>query len=150
MIKTALIDTNILVYAYDTNSPTKQPKAVAILNELQKSATGFLSVKTLSEFFVVIRRIPNGLTTDEAIQEMLKLQATWPVLELTAAIAIEVARGVQTYQFSYWDAQLWATAKTHQINAVFTEDMRQGGIFDGVEIINPLDPAFNLTGWLNT
>ncbi len=150
MVKTALIDTNILIYAYDRNDPVRHTKAKEVLAGLLQHSAGYLSVKTIAEFFAATLRLKSILPLSQAITEMEKYANLYPVLELTAAIAIEAARGVQTYQFSYWDAQLWATAKTHQINAVFTEDMRQGGIFDGVAIINPLDPAFNLTGWLNT
>jgi predicted nucleic acid-binding protein len=148
MPSNALIDTNILIYAYDVQDRTRQAKAIEVLRNLQAAHAGFLSVKCLSEFFVVVRRIPNPLSTDEALREMQRLRAVWPVLDLTADIAVEAARAVQTYQFSYWDAQMWATAKAHNLSAVFSEDMRVGSVIERVAIINPLSPEFDLSNWL--
>lgn len=108
-----------------------------------------MSVKTLSEFFVVVRRIPQPLTNDQALLELQKHVAIWPILDLTPTIVIEAARGVKDYGFSYWDAQMWATAKTYSLTALFTEDMNTGSTIEGVEIINPLDKSFDLISWLS-
>lgn len=149
MAQNAILDTNILIYAYDTASPDKQRRAIETLRQLEASSAGYLSVKTLSEFFVVAtRRLAMPLTIEQAIAEMLKFTAGWPVLDLTAAIAIEAARGVRDHGLSYWDAQMWATAKAHGLRAVFSEIMATGSVLDGVAIRNPLDPAFDLPAWL--
>lgn len=143
----ALIDTNILVYAYDRREPVKQSRAVEVLEVLRYSESGYLSVKTLSEFFVVVTRIPDPLSVDEAINQLEQF-CYWPVLDLTPEIVIEAARGVRDHSFSYWDAPMWATAKIHRLDAVFSEDMSTGSVIDGVALINPLDPAFDLAAWL--
>jgi predicted nucleic acid-binding protein len=140
----ALVDTNILVYCYETNDPVRQTSALQVLSGLKAGSAGYLSVKTLSEFFVVVRRIPNPLTTEQALKELQNHSAVWPVLDLTSAIVIEAGRGVRDYGFSYWDAQIWATAKIHNLDAVFTEDMNVGSVIEGVAIINPLVETFDL------
>jgi len=149
MPPTALIDTNILVYAYERQDIQRQTKALQVLSRLKAASAGYLSVKTLSEFFVVVRRIPDPLTTTEALNELQKHIAVWPVLDLTPAIVFEAARGVKDYGFSYFDAQIWATAKTHRLAAVFTEYMNAGSVIEGVAIINPLVETFDLEAWLS-
>ena len=148
MPRTALIDTNILVYTYETQDVFRQTKALAVLSALHAARAGYLSVKGLSEFFVVVRRISNPLTTEQALAELEKHVAIWPILDLTPTIVVEAARGVKNYGFSYWDAQMWATAKIHQVNALFTEDMNAGSVIEGVAIINPLKSDFDLSTWL--
>lgn len=68
----------------------------------------------------------------------------WEVVEVTGAIVLEAIRGVKEYQLSFWDAQIWATAKLNQISVVYSEDFNVGAIIEGVRFINPLDsPNFN-------
>ena len=59
---------------------------------------------------------------------------------MTGAIVLEAIRGVKEYQLSFWDAQIWATAKLNQIPVVYSEDFNVGAIIEGVRFINPLDP----------
>lgn len=148
MTKSALVDTNILIYAYDRNAEHRHKKAVFVLDTLYKASAGYLSVKTISEFFAASRRLSSILPLDKAVEEMEKYIRLWPVLDLTPQIAIEAARGVLKYQFSYWDAQIWATAKIYGLTAVFSENMHTGGRFDEVSIINPLADNFDLQSWL--
>lgn len=43
---------------------------------------------------------------------------------------------------------MWATAKIHGLDALFTEDMNAGSVIEGVAIINPLLDSFDLEAWL--
>ncbi len=150
MPNTALIDTNILIYTYEVHDKVRQTTALSVLTNLHTSGRGYMSVKTLSEFFVVVRRIPHPLTNEQALVELQKHSAIWPIFDLTPSIVVEAARGVKDHGFSYWDAQMWATAKIHNLTAIFTEDMNVGSKIEGVEIINPLDTTFDLNLWLKT
>ena len=139
----ALIDTNILIYSYDTQDAKRQQRALQLLSQLHRASAGYLSVKTLSEFFVAMQRIYRPISVELLLGEMQKLSTAWPVLDLTSAIALEAARGVRDYQFGYWDAQMWATAKTHKLDALFTEDMNPGSVAEGVALVNPLTDSFD-------
>lgn len=152
MAPTALIDTNILVYAYDRRDLAKQQRARQVLVRLKETSVGYLSVKTLSEFFVIVgykRGFPDRLTPDEALGEIQRYVVSWPVLDLTPEIVVEAARGVRDHGLSYWDAQMWATAKLHNLDALFSEDLSDGSVIEGVTIMNPLLPSFDLEAWLN-
>ena len=52
MADRVLIDTNILLYAYDRAEPVKQPKALAVLDRLVTWRIGVLTPQVLAEFFV--------------------------------------------------------------------------------------------------
>ena len=51
-----LIDTNILVYAYDTSEGTKHDIAKEILKKIWQDGGGVVCVQNLMEFFVVITK----------------------------------------------------------------------------------------------
>ena len=49
---------------------------------------------------------------------------------------------------SYWDAQIWATAKLAGLVAVLSEDFNSGATIEGVTFANPFAPEFDLRDWL--
>ncbi|MGI6154021.1 MAG: hypothetical protein ACOYJB_09370 [Christensenellaceae bacterium] len=68
MTKKALIDTNVLVYAYDNSEPAKQKTALGLLDRLVISNKGLISTQILSDFFVVVTlKIPDPLTLEPQI-----------------------------------------------------------------------------------
>ena len=141
----ALLDSNVLVYAFDAASRGKQVRAARLLEEIEPIGRGTLSTQVLGEFFrVVTEKIAHPLTPTHARLELERLTASWPVLPITAAVVIEAARGVRDHRMSYWDAQLWATARLNQVEIVLSEDFRDGGILDGVRFVNPFTASFDL------
>lgn len=134
----ALIDTNILVYAYDAAEPEKQQTALSLLEELVASDRGLISTQILSEFFVVAtRKIANPLTASQAEKRVVNFCQIWPVLPLSEMIVLEAVRGVRIHSFSYWDAQVWATARLNQVQSIISEDFSHDQVVEGVRFFNP-------------
>lgn len=146
----ALVDTNVLVYAYDRAEPEKQRRALEVLDLLAISGAGAISTQVLSEFFVAVtRKIAAPLSVPDAYDRVKNYLQSWTVLDLTGLIVLEAARGVRDYQFSFWDAQIWATARLNQIPVVFSEDFNVGQVTEGVRFVNPFAEEFQLESWLN-
>ena len=72
----------------------------------------------------------------------------WPVYDLTSMIVFEAGRGVRDHQFSYYDAQIWATARLNQVPIIFSEDFGVGSTIEGVRFINPFSPDFVIETWI--
>jgi predicted nucleic acid-binding protein len=51
-----LIDTNVLVYAYDRTDHARRFRAQVVLQQLAATGSGALSGQVLGEFFVVVTR----------------------------------------------------------------------------------------------
>ena len=51
-----LIDTNLLIYLFDHNQPDRQSRAINVLDQLELTGLGRLSVQNLAEFFSVSSR----------------------------------------------------------------------------------------------
>ena len=138
MRNACLVDTNILVYAYDNSVPEKQPVAENLLDNLVLDDRGVLTVLVLAEFYVVVtRRITQPLSVEEAEVAVLELAEAFQVCDLTTAIVLEAARGVRQYGMSYWDAQIWASAKLNQVAVVLTEDQPSARVIEGVRFVDP-------------
>jgi predicted nucleic acid-binding protein len=143
-----LIDTNVLVYAYDRSEPQKQRRALEVLDGLAHTGDGRLSAQVLSEFFVnVTRKIPAPLTIAQAGQRIEHYVRLWPVFAVSDALVLEAVRGVRAYQFSFWDAQIWAAARLNHISVVLTEDFNPGAVIEGVQFVDPFAHDFKLQDW---
>ena len=140
-----LVDTNVLVYAYDPRDRKKQERAQAILARLVPRDLAVISVQCLTEFFRAVRwRLPEPLSPDDALSQVVRLARACRVLDLTSWIVLEACRASNTYQVSIWDALIWASAKVNQIPDVLTEDWKHERVLEGVRFLNPFDPAFDL------
>lgn len=143
-----LVDTNLLVYAHDPSDPIKQAEAIDVLAHLHSIGIGRLSTQTLGEFFAATTRGKAPLlSAAKASTQVQNLASSWIIYEITSMIVIEAVRGVRTHKFSYWDSQLWATARLNQVPVIFTEDFNIGATIDGVRFVNPYAADFEIAEW---
>jgi predicted nucleic acid-binding protein len=144
-----LIDTNLLISLHDFQTPEKQIQAQQVLDYLELGKFGRLSVQNLAEFFnVSTHKLRPSLTPSQALQQINLFVSMWPVFDLNPLIVMEAGRGVRDHQLSYYDAQIWATARLNQVPVVFREDLQGRQILEGVQFINPFSPEFILAEWL--
>ena len=135
---TYLIDTNVLVYAFDAGERERSAKARAWLDALLQRGNGALSVQALSEFAnVAMRRMRPAWSAGDASATVLDLSRAFDVVPVTPLVVAEALRGVAQHGMSFFDAQMWAAARLHQIPYLLTEDMAGGATVDGVTVIDP-------------
>ena len=136
MANRAFLDTNVLVYMYDRGAPAKRATARQLVRRGIESGTLVISVQVLGEFFsTVTKRIPNPLSTKEAVQEINRI-AVLPVLGIDAAL---VRRGIYThkrYGIAHWDALIVATAERAGCTQIFSEDLNPGQSYNGIVVEN--------------
>lgn len=143
-----LVDTNVLVYAYDRSEPVKQRQSLDLLNALANDP-GYLTTQVLAEFLVIVtRKIASRLSIADAARRVSNYVATWTILPVTSAIVVEACRGVQVCGLSYWDAQLWACARAEGLKVILSEDFADGTAIEGVSFANPFRAGFKIEDWL--
>jgi len=141
----ALIDANLLVYAYDRAVPRKQRRALAVLHHLVRSGEGWLTAQVLDEFFVgVTRNIDPSLTLAQARQRLEHYVQIWPMGPLTSRVVFEAIRGVREYTLSFSDAQIWAAVRLHDVEMILSEDFNPGAVIEGVRFVDPFAEDFEL------
>ncbi len=137
-----LVDTNLLIYPLDARDPRKQQQAANVLLKLVQEGRAALPVQALSEFAsVALRRLEPPLSPQQVGLEIERLMLAFPVLPLTAPVVLEALRGVTQHRLSYYDAQVWATARLYQVPLVLSEDFPTGAVLEGVRFLNPLEDA---------
>lgn len=101
-MRPTLLDTNLLIYLFDQNWPEKQAQAQQVLDQMELTGAGRLSVQNLAEFFsVATRKLSPPLTPAEALTQVTLFARLWPVLDLTQLIVLEAGRGVRDHQLPY-------------------------------------------------
>jgi len=141
-----LVDTNILVYAYDQSEETKRQRAIDVLETIGFEESGVFSTQILGEFFVAVtRKIPTPLSLGDASSAVMRYLDSWPVIDITGPIVVEALRGVGQHHMHYYDSLIWAAAKLNQIQEILTEDGQHGRVTEGVRYLNPFHSDFNLS-----
>ena len=129
------IDTNVLVYLFDADSPGKQARSRELLEEVADSAV--LSTQVLAEFYVAVtRKLGKPLPASEAWAAVESL-CEFEVRPVHAALVKSAIRRSQDSHLSYWDALIVETAMEADASALLTEDMQHGQQFDHLRVINP-------------
>ena len=129
------LDTNILVYSVDNNSPSKQNKARDVLRKVRAQSSGVLSTQVLQEFYVVVTRKLS--VAPVAAREMLRLLTNYEVITVSVPLIDQAIESSITNQFSFWDALIVASAQDAGCDEVWTEDLQHGQTIGRVQIINP-------------
>lgn len=130
------VDTNVLIYAHDTDASAKHQIARTILRDLWSERTGVLSVQVLQEFYVnVTRKIPSPLSKDLA-RLVVNSYAIWCMettpAEVTSAFLIE-----DESRISFWDALIVSSAAKSGATRILSEDLSAGQHIAGILIENP-------------
>jgi predicted nucleic acid-binding protein len=131
------MDTNIVVYAYDTTDPVKQAKAQKLLANAVRLGDGAVSVQVFGEFFhtLVIRR--KLMRVEEASAAIFALENGLEVAGITPQLVKDAIAIHERYQLRYWDSLIVATARRLGCKEIASEDMSDGQDYGGVVVANP-------------
>ena len=131
------VDTNVLVYAHDVSAGEKYERALKLIEALWENENGCLSVKVAQEFYTTITaKVKKPLGSEDAA-EILGALSAWKTHapEMRDVLrAIEIQR---RYQISFWDAMIIASAAKLNCDILWSEDLNDEQVYDGVKVKNP-------------
>lgn len=131
------IDTNILVYAFDSSEQEKQAIAQNLINA--EGATGeiVLSTQVLQEFFVIVtRKLKTPLSIDDA-SKTVQLFSAYPLIQISPKLILKAIERHRDESFSFWDALIVEAALESNCKVLLSEDMQDGRRIGKLEIRNP-------------
>lgn len=133
------IDTNILVYLYDNESPAQQSRSRELLEADTEHYV--LSPQVLSEFYVAVtRKLARPLAADQALDAVNALCA-FRIRQLHSGLVRAAIRRSLASRLSYWDALVVETAIEAGAAILLTEDLQHGQTFDELLVVNPYATA---------
>lgn len=132
------LDTNVLVYSFDGESPAKQKKAQELIEEALVRHLGIISWQVVQEFLnVALHRwstpMPPALAESYLTTTLIPLCRVFPSPELYAsALRIRQESG-----YRFYDCLIVAAAIESGVPVLFSEDLQPGRRFGPLTIVNP-------------
>ena len=123
-------DTNILVYALSTER-AKADRSIQLLD-----IGGVISVQGLNEFTLVARRKYKleWPLVRARLQDLREILTIVPVTVDTHLSGIEIS---ERFGFGVYDSMIVAAAQLAGCATLYSEDMQDGQVIDGLTIRNP-------------
>lgn len=130
------VDTNILLYAFDSAAGTKSEIATARLSALWNEENGVLSLQVLNEFFAnAVRKLP-GSSVGWA-RAVVREYSVWLGLAPDFGTTLRAIELAESARLAFWDALIVAAAIENGATTLLTEDLKHGQDIAGVRIENP-------------
>ena len=132
------LDTNILVYTFDSRSKAKQKKALDLVGEALEDGRGIISFQVIQEFLnIALHKFKKPLLWEESYRYfegvLGPLCGIYPDPELyRQALHVKHETG-----YRFYDALIVASALTAGCNILYSEDLQDGRKISNLSIKNP-------------
>ena len=137
----ALVDTNVLVYRFDSRFPQKQRIATELLRKGIAEESVRVPHQAVIEFVAdVTRPVDRGrplLPLDAAYREAEELLSQFELFYPNEAVVRTALRGAAAYHLSWFDAHLWAYAEYYGLEELISEDFQHDRLYGTVRAVNP-------------
>ena len=135
-IASRFLDTNVLVYAIDDDEPTRQARALSIIESVPGIELA-VSAQVLGEFFVVAtRKLARPRPVAEAGEMVERLQQL-QVVPVDGALVRAAIAGAAEWGISYWDSLIIRAAEVAGCDVVLSEDLGHGRRYGRVTVEDP-------------
>lgn len=129
------LDTNILLYAYSEDEPTKQECALKLLE--MHGGCLHISIQVVNELSNILLK-KFKLSTNEVESALLEIDNVATILSFELTTQIKALKLKDRYQFQYYDALIVATALENGCSLLYSEDMQHQQLIENrLTIINP-------------
>jgi predicted nucleic acid-binding protein len=142
----AAIDTNVVIYALDSDAGERGARARRILAAAAES-TALLPLQVAGETMNALTRRRGWATADAraTVEQLLDSLRSIETTEVTVRNGLRIA---DQHRLSYWDALIVATAAAGGADVLLTEDLQDGRAFSPEDtgsrrltIVDPFAPG---------
>jgi predicted nucleic acid-binding protein len=130
----ALVDTNILVYRFDSRDRSKQRIAQDLLRDGIKHDSLRVPHQAIVEFVAALSKVWSPVDARREAEDLIN---QFPVLYPNEAILRLAIRGSAAYQLNWFDAHIWAYAEHYALGELISEDFQHNRMYGSVRVINP-------------
>jgi predicted nucleic acid-binding protein len=131
------LDTNVLVYLYDEDTPEKQARSASLLEEHGLAGSIFLSTQVLQEFYVTVtRKLARPLSGELALLAVKSLDK-FPTVGIDVSLVHAAISFSQNHRISFWDGLVVQAALQAGCTRLLTEDLHDGWRIGNLRVENP-------------
>jgi predicted nucleic acid-binding protein len=126
------LDSNVVLYGFSGREPDKQ----LVARELAESEGAWVSTQVLSEVGAILIRT-FGFPVGEARARVASIAAACDVVVMTPPLILDAFRIAERYRIGLYDAQIVAAALACGATRLYSEDLHDGLVVDGLAIVSP-------------
>lgn len=134
------IDTNVLLYAVDEFEPTKQQRAVSLLDRLVRSGEETVLLwQVAGEYLNGLRRwsFSGKIQAGDVEPHFQNALTMFPLAIPTEGVFRFACQLVTRHSLSHWDSMLLGACVVAGVDTLYSEDMGADETYEGVTIRNP-------------
>ena len=131
------IDTNVLVYAFDKSAGDKHDIAVDLFKRVTSENAAIFSIQVLMELYVTLTRKIRSPLTQKDTAEIIREVASWSVFSPSPSDVLDAIQISNSCRISLWDSMIVQAAVKTKASVIWTEDLNDGQVFEGVRVKNP-------------
>ena len=134
------IDTNVLVYSMDADEPSKQERALGLLDRLiREGKKPVLLWQVACELLSQLRNWEKRGKLDPGSVEAIfgRFTGVFQVVKPGDSVFGLSFRLREEYSLSHWDSLILAACLDSNIREIYSEDFSSGASYRGVRVINP-------------
>ncbi len=134
----SFIDTNMFVYAADSESGVKSRTAQQLIARAIQNSTGVISYQVIQEFLnVALRKFATPLSLEQAEWHIAKAFRPLFIVPSSLGLYSEALGIFSRHKVAWYDSLILAAAAEAGCSVLYTEDMQHGTTIRGVRIVNP-------------
>ncbi|HXR98097.1 MAG TPA: PIN domain-containing protein [Terriglobales bacterium] len=135
------LDTNVLVYAYSPDS-VKAPIARRLL-EQAVAGQCWISAQVLAEFVAVLLHKVHSPLEPIRVRQILDVISPIPLVPWRSDLVARAAEAHGKFGIHFYDGLIVAAAEHAGCRRIWSEDLKPGQRYFGIEIVNPFTPKMS-------
>ena len=132
------LDTNIIVYSFDSSVPSKQGMAQKLIRKALSQQSGCISYQVVQEFLnVATRKFAIPLTYQHCEQYLYDVLR--PLCEIYPSVELysHTLQNAERWKYSLYDSLIITAAMQAECKQLYSEDLQHGQVIDALTITNP-------------
>ena len=134
-------DSNVLVYLCDSATPKKRAIAETLLERHLRDQDILISTQVLQEFYVTVTRKLKPSVAPADAANMVSAFADFPMVQIDTMLIQAAIRRSQAIKLSFWDGLIVQAALAGGASVLYSEDLQDGQVIDGMKVSNPFKPG---------
>jgi len=132
------LDTNILIYTFDSREPDKQHKAREIVSDALATGNGIISFQVIQEFLnAATRKFVSPLSVADCRKYLNDVMVPICRVFAHAGLYHHALIIAERWKYSFYDALIISAALDGRCNILYTEDLQHGQIIETLTVKNP-------------
>jgi predicted nucleic acid-binding protein len=132
------LDSNVILYSIDGADALKHRVAKTLVTDALQSKSGLISFQVVQETLHIAQckfEVPISFEDAQALLQTVLM----PLMQVLPSQSLysEALRIKERYQFGFYDSLIVAAALSQKCKRLFTEDMQNGQIIEGLKTVNP-------------